>query len=49
MNEGAALKAFIDAISHPPIKLAVIGPFISPANEYIASISKYWNLVQVNY
>lgn len=47
MNEGTALKAFIDAISHPPTKVAVIGPIISSANEYIASISKHWNLIQV--
>ena len=47
MNEGTALKAFIDSVSSPPTKVAIIGPFLSLANEYIASVSKHWNLVQV--
>ncbi|RDD37871.1 Gamma-aminobutyric acid type B receptor subunit 2 [Trichoplax sp. H2] len=49
MNEGTALKNFIDAVSHPPTKVAVIGPFITSANQYIASITKYWNLIQMGY
>ena len=37
----------IDSILRKPTKIAIIGPLISAANEYVASIAKYWNLAQV--
>ncbi|RDD36126.1 Gamma-aminobutyric acid type B receptor subunit 2 [Trichoplax sp. H2] len=42
-------KLLIDTISRSPTKIAIIGPLLSTAAEYVASISKYWNLVQVGY
>ena len=48
MNDGFAAKAFFDSISQSPIKTAIIGPLISTANAYVASISKFYNLVQVS-
>ncbi|RDD36470.1 Gamma-aminobutyric acid type B receptor subunit 2 [Trichoplax sp. H2] len=44
-----ATKAMIDSILRPPTKIAIVGPLISSASEYVASIAKYWNLVQIGY
>ncbi|EDV21427.1 uncharacterized protein TRIADDRAFT_60055 [Trichoplax adhaerens] len=49
MSQGVAAKAFFDSISRSPTKIGVIGPLISTANAYVASISKFYNLVQVGY
>ncbi|RDD37872.1 Gamma-aminobutyric acid type B receptor subunit 2 [Trichoplax sp. H2] len=49
MNGPIAAKEIIESISRPPTKVAVIGPLLSTATEYAASMTKFWNLVQLGY
>ncbi|EDV21426.1 uncharacterized protein TRIADDRAFT_30267 [Trichoplax adhaerens] len=48
-NGPLATKLLIDSVFRQPQKIAVIGPLLSTTTEYVASISKYWNLVQIGY